>query len=177
MRAKQNLHRRKFLRMGLAATAGGTLASCTRTNGPYWRFFTPQEARTVEAICGQIIPADRDPGATEAGAVHYIDLQLTRHFKSSQGAYRQGIASVDTISRSSFGRRFVELSFAEQTEVLAAVEKNARPFFDLVLAHTMQGFYGDPRHGGNRNEVSWKMIGVPFPPVRGRSHDDDQKVG
>ena len=33
---------------------------------------------------------------------------------------------------------------------------SAKSFFDLVLSHTMQGFYGDPRHGGNRERVSWK---------------------
>jgi hypothetical protein len=27
----------------------------------------------------------------------------------------------------------------------------------------MQGFYGDPRHGGNLNRVGWKMIGFPGP--------------
>jgi hypothetical protein len=32
----------------------------------------------------------------------------------------------------------------------------------------MQGFYGDPRHGGNLNRVSWKMLRLPYPPVRGR---------
>ena len=36
-------------------------------------------------------------------------------------------------------------------------------FFDLLLTHTRQGFYGDPRHGGNRDLVSWKMVGLPFP--------------
>ena len=39
---------------------------------------------------------------------------------------------------------------------------------DLVLNHARQGFYGDPRHGGNRAMASWKMVGLPFPPVRGR---------
>jgi gluconate 2-dehydrogenase gamma chain len=38
-----------------------------------------------------------------------------------------------------------------------------------VVSHTMQGFYGDPRHGGNRNWASWRMLGVPITPVRGRS--------
>ena len=52
--------------------------------------------------------------------------------------------------------------------MLREVEQKAKAFFDLVLAHTMQGFYGDPRHGGNREAVSWKMLALPFPPVRGR---------
>ena len=76
------------------------------------------------------------------------------------------------MSTARFSRRFSELNFAEQTEVLREVEKKAKPFFDLVVAHTMQGFYGDPRHGGNRDAASWKMLGLPFPPVRGRAHYD-----
>ena len=38
----------------------------------------------------------------------------------------------------------------------------------LFMWITRQGFYGDPRHGGNRDAASWKMLALPFPPVRGR---------
>jgi len=33
------------------------------------------------------------------------------------------------------------------------------------------GFYGDPRHGGNKDRVSWRMLGVADPPIRGRLHE------
>ena len=136
------------------------------------------EAKTVEAICEQIIPTDRDPGAKEARVVNYIDIQLTRHFRKHQTHYRQGIAAVDAASRSRFGKHFAELSSEQQVEVLTGVEETSNAFFELILAHTRQGFYGDPRHGGNRNMVSWKMVGLPFPPVRGRQHyDEPPKVG
>jgi gluconate 2-dehydrogenase gamma chain len=172
---RKTFDRRSFLGMGLAAGGAGTLASCARTNGPSWRFFTAEEARTVDAICEQIIPADRDAGARDAAVVRYIDLQLTRHLKRNQQAYREGLATVDSVSRQRFGRPFAELSPGEQADALADVEKTARPFFDMILAHTMQGFYGDPRHGGNRGSVSWKMLGLPFPPVRGRVRFDLKK--
>ncbi len=45
-------------------------------------------------------------------------------------------------------------------------------FFGYVVDHTMQGFYGDPRHGGNRDGVSWKMLNLPYPPIRGRLRTD-----
>ena len=82
-RTKQKpIQRRKFLGIGLTATAAGMLVSCSRTGGgPYWRFFTAAEAKTVNAICEQIIPADNYPGASQAGVVNFIDLQLTRHYK------------------------------------------------------------------------------------------------
>ena len=51
-------------------------------------------------------------------------------------------------------------------------EISSKDFFTLILGHTMQGYYGDPRHGGNRGRASWKMLGLPYPPIRGRSHYD-----
>jgi hypothetical protein len=32
----------------------------------------------------------------------------------------------------------------------------------------MAAYYGDPRHGGNRDYASWRMLRVPVAPVRGR---------
>lgn len=166
--------RRTFLGAGLS-TAVGVTASCGARPGSGWRFFTAEEALTVDAICEQIIPADRDAGAREARVVNYIDLQLVRSFRKYQGTYRQGIAATDAVARKQFDKRFVELPAAQQTTVLLDIEKSQKPFFDLILAHTRQGFYGDPRHGGNRNMVSWKMLQLPYPQVRGRQHPDGDK--
>ena len=164
--------RRTLIGAGLYAAVAGTSVVLPRLirNGP-WRFFTVEEALTVDAICEQLIPADRDPGARQARAVHFIDIQLTKHFKRYQRIYRQGIASVDASSRAKFSKRLVELTPEQQTEVLADIEEKSEAFFELILTHTRQGFYGDPRHGGNRDRVSWRMLGVPDPPVRGRLHE------
>jgi len=177
---KLMLRRRTFLGAGLSAAAAGAAISCGGgARGGGWRFFTAAEGQTVEAIWEQIIPADRDAGARQAGVVDYIDIQLTRHFKRHQKTYRQGLAAVDAASRAKFGKRFAELAVERQSEALIEVEENSRAFFDLILTHTRQGFYGDPRHGGNRNMASWKMVGLPFPPVRGRQRygEDQPKVG
>jgi gluconate 2-dehydrogenase gamma chain len=124
----------------------------------------------MDAVCEQLIPADRDPGAKSAGVVHYIDTQLARAFRKHRQTYRQGLAGIDAASRAKFGGGFADSSAAQQVEILRSIEQDSRPFFDLMLAHTRQGFYGDPRHGGNRNRVSWKMVGLPYPPLRGRQH-------
>ena len=172
------LRRRAFLCAGITAAVAGTAASYVGGGvGTEWRFFTAAEARTVDAICAQLIPADRDPGAAEAAVVNYIDIQLTRKFKKFQAAYRQGIADVEASSRSRSKHGFAELSSSQQVEVLNALEESSPEFFDLILTHTRQGFYGDPRHGGNRGMVSWKMLGLPYPQVRGRQHYDRPGVG
>ena len=173
--------------MQVAATvaATGGLTSCGGTRSP-WRFLTPEEASTLTPICERIVPADQDPGAAWAGVVNYIDRQLVGPFKRFQKTYRKGIAGVGETSLAVFGKKFVELPSERQTRVLTTLEKDQAPgevwkqisskqFFALLVGHTMQGFYGDPRHGGNREAVSWKMLGVPYPPVRGRLHYDLSK--
>ena len=55
--------------------------------------------------------------------------------------------------------------------MLALFDEELAAFFALLREHAMMGFYGDPRHGGNKERVSWKMLGVPDPPVRGRLHE------
>ncbi len=171
------LKRRTFVGAGLAAAAGASALSCARSAPGAWRFFTPAEARTVEAICAQLIPADRDPGAKEAGAANYIDIQLTGPFKKFRTAYRSGLAALNASSRAKCGKAFVDLTPEQQAEALNAAEEKSKVFFDLIVTHTRQGFYGDPRHGGNRHMASWKMLGLPFPPVRGRQRYDDPKAG
>ena len=62
-------------------------------------------------------------------------------------------------------------------EVMQQLERDpaSEPFFDLVVTHAMQGFYGDPRHGGNRDFASWRMLGLPPVPVRGRNRTNSAK--
>ena len=165
------VRRRTILAAGASVAVAGSLIGLTRGRaaGP-WRFFTPPEARTVDAICEQLIPADRDPGAKFASVGNYIDIQLTRAFRKHRQAYRKGLAEVDSASLAKFGKPFADLPPDRQSDVLRGIEANSKAFFELILAHTCQGFYGDPRHGGNRHMVSWKMVGLPYPPVRGRQH-------
>jgi gluconate 2-dehydrogenase gamma chain len=162
------MKRRTFLVTGAAAST----VACGRRGDP-WRFFTAAEARTVEALCGRIIPDDQDPGAIRAGAVYFIDTQLSGFYKPLRNTYREGIAAIDRESLKMEGAQFCELPDDKQTALLQRIERDAqlKPFFDLLVAHTMQGYYGDPRHGGNRDRVSWKMLHLPYPPLRGRRKD------
>jgi gluconate 2-dehydrogenase gamma chain len=71
-----------------------------------------------------------------------------------------------------FGIELAAASPPEQLEIVNALERDSKPFFDLVRNHTMQGYYGSPRHGGNRDAISWRMLGLDEPPVRGRAQYD-----
>jgi gluconate 2-dehydrogenase gamma chain len=173
------LNRRAFLQAALAATAAaGTGVGCSRNRTP-WRFLTLDEARAFAAISDQIIPPDQDPGASWAGVVNYIDRQLCGPYENLQSIYRLGLAGVDQSSQSLYGKLFADLGATQQIDLLHRLETgkaagaiwkqiSSIEFFGYLLDHTMQGFYGDPRHGGNREGTSWKMLNLPYPPIRGR---------
>jgi gluconate 2-dehydrogenase gamma chain len=44
-----------------------------------------------------------------------------------------------------------------------------RQFFRLIRDHSMQGFYGIPRHGGNKNNISYKMMILDYPVIIGQN--------
>ena len=102
--------------------------------------------------------------------VHYIDLQLSTRFKRHRKAYREGLAR---IAATGFAGRNSE----QQLEILKNIEEKDRTFFDLLLNHARQGFYGDPRHGGNRGWRVGRCWASAYPQVRGRQHYDQPKAG
>lgn len=156
--------RRSFLAAGAAVAAAG----CGARRGP-WRSLSDAEAKTLDALCDQLIPAGEFPGAHASGVMVYIDRQLAKAYRRHVEAYRAGLAKTDEISRSKYGKAFVDLTGDQRFEICKTLEAEQRSFFDLVLAHTMQGFYGNPRHGGNREYASWRMLGVAPTQVRGRN--------
>lgn len=176
------LDRRSFLKTS-AAGFGSILVmpSCLKQSSAY-QFFSHEEALCVIALCEQIIPEDEyGGGATEAGVIHYIDRQLVAVFSYDQVIYQQGLAALQKTCLEQYSQRFENLDSEVQEQVLLSLEAGKMPtdfwadlepasFFNLVISHTMQGFYGAPRHGGNKNYMSYKMMGFDFPLVIGRNH-------
>jgi gluconate 2-dehydrogenase gamma chain len=174
MKGTIKFSRRRFIQGAAVALAAGPSLACRRAARPY-RFLSADEANTLAAICDHIIPEDQDPGAVSAGVVDYIDRQLCGFFKNLRNLYRQGIAEMNVRCIARYGERFASLPSQRQAEFLTMLDRDEawkgtslQTFFKLVVTHTMQGFYGDPRHGGNRDRVSWKMVGLPYPPIRGQ---------
>jgi len=175
----KGLSRREFIRLAATAAAATGAISCSIPKVP-WRFLTLTEARTLAAICDQIIPPDKDPGAQWASVVNYIDIQLCGPYQELRPLYREGLAQLETISAQHFGHDYSEIPAASQLALLKSIDQGTvstesptitsaqYSFFHIVLDHTMQGFYGDPRHGGNREHASWKMLALPYPPLRGQ---------
>lgn len=174
------LHRRNFIKSaGLAFGSILLFPSCLK-NSSIYRFFTPDEALCIIAFCEQIIPKDQSPGATDAGVIHYIDRQLSGVFYYDQENYRIGIKNIQDYCGKNNGKKFESLGFDEQIKFLKMMESNqigesdwtngkCSDFFNLVRSHTMQGFYGSPIHGGNKDFMSFEMLRIDYPLVIGQN--------
>jgi hypothetical protein len=134
-------------------------------------FFTPHQRHTIAAATARLFPSDAlGPGAPEAGVVVYIDRALAGHDAHLRAAYHSGVAWLDREAAARGGDAFWRCAEAIQDEVLRAVEEACRvmprpafgqPFFDALLAHTYEGMFADPLHGGNKDMAGWKLLGYP----------------
>ena len=85
--------------------------------------------------------------------------------------YREGLAALDHHVRQAYaGRAVSQLSEEQRDALISDLEhervqfqggRSARAFFEMVLKDTKEGWFADPVYGGNRDMVSWKMIGFP----------------
>jgi gluconate 2-dehydrogenase gamma chain len=121
-------------------------------------FFTPEEARQMEAVCEQIIPSDDGPGAREAGAIYFIDYALSQTEPDLQPIFRAGLKE---LAAACVPDKFIELSAMQQIAVLKNLERTE--FFERARHYTILGFLGSPTRHGNRGQVGWKYIGFENP--------------
>lgn len=184
---REDISRRGFLKVVASGTAlvllkrveGGGSLSEAKEAGPAasgHKFFDEHQWKTVEALTAQIIPTDKYPGAKEAGVVNYIDMALATVYAEQQEMYVLGVKGADQSAKAMFKKdRFIDLTSAEQVELVKAMEQDKAPgeiwkelpassfLFDCLLAHTYEGYYGDPKYGGNKNYVGWALVGFPGP--------------
>lgn len=85
--------------------------------------------------------------------------------------YRLGIRAINAYSRAHFGgKAFADLGHAQGTDFFKKIESgdiksddfNFKGFLNgFLLKNVMEGYFGDPSYGGNKNMAAWKMIGYP----------------
>lgn len=122
-------------------------------------FFTNEQAEDIDAMASQIIPTDDTPGAHEAHCVYFIDCALTTFLRESQPIYTEGLKDLQARTKELFpsAQSFAALTSAQKIQLLTVIE--ASPFFLAVRMHTVLGMFSSPAHGGNFDQVGWKLIG------------------
>jgi gluconate 2-dehydrogenase gamma chain len=84
--------------------------------------------------------------------------------------YRVCIKAIDALCQQKSQKTFAELPPAEQDAFLKDIESGAltapdaplKTFFSsFLLKNVMEGYFGDPMYGGNKDMAAWVMIAYP----------------
>jgi gluconate 2-dehydrogenase gamma chain len=144
----------------------------------YDTFIPPDPLSPSGTDCGLVAFIDRQlAGAWGSGARLYrsgpfikgtreqgYQLSLTpREF------FAAGIKATNAWAHKTYGRDFDRLTPAERDAALKTMDEgkaefdeiNAKQFFEMLYQSAMEGFFADPMYGGNRDKVSWRMVGYP----------------
>jgi len=115
------------------------------------------QLRTLTAAIDRIVPADDFPSASQVGCVDFL-LRLIQ-LEHLEDTYRAGLDALEAQSVKS-GRSFVDFTPEQQDAQLQhGLPIKQRRFVELLARQTIEGYYADPGNGGNRDCVSWKMVG------------------
>lgn len=175
--AGQGIQRREVLRiLGTAAAAAtfpgfskwgfacghiGNGALAIRPASYHPIFFSASEYTTVERLAEMIIPSDETPGAKEAGVAEFIDFMVASD-PEVQYPFRMGLSWLNAHSERRAGKKFLELSFEQQSSLLEPLgfkdkartgEEDGRRFLRLMREYTVTGFY--------TSEIGFKELDNP----------------
>jgi gluconate 2-dehydrogenase gamma chain len=132
--------------------------------------------------CGLVVFMDRQlAGAWGGGARLYRSGPFIQG-KREQGYqlsltprefFAAGIKAANEWTRKTYGKDFDRLPPAERETALETMdageaefnEINGKQFFEMLYQSAMEGFFADPIYGGNRDKVSWRMVGYPGLPA------------
>lgn len=162
-------------RRAVIATAATTafvpitgIRSAAQSVAPAAHTFTPDQRRTLEAFVDRICPKDElGPGAVEIGAADYMEVQLGDYLKGEKQIFLDGLTALDAYARANYAGPFADLSADKRDALLTDIDSgkadNLRAFFTRARRLTLEGMFGDPHYGGNKNFAGWDLIKYPGP--------------
>lgn len=169
---KQGVSRRTFLHSSGGVLSGAWLASqwpgillaaekagTDMASEAAWSVLSTEEAASLGAIADRIFPPDETPGASEIGAVHFMDRAFGGFMAGAWPMMRSGLEDLERLARatSDDAPAFARLDAVTQDGLLKQVEQT--PFFGTVHFLTLCGLFTLPAYGGNRDRLGWQLLG------------------
>ncbi|MDQ0254664.1 hypothetical protein J2S74_002043 [Evansella vedderi] len=99
------------------------------------------------------------PDARKGRVDHYIIESLQTVYRRELSVYEEGVRRLNQLANSMYSKAFHQLGEKGRTRILEKLEETE--FFYTLRQHTMEGMFADPKYGGNRNMVGWRLIGFP----------------
>jgi gluconate 2-dehydrogenase gamma chain len=133
--------------------------------------FTPERRRTLRAVVARILPGTEGPGAEQTNVA--VGFERAMQHDACRGL-RPGVEAfldyLETRSQQLHGTEFRGCAHEVQDDLLRAIERSpdpgARLLFRVLIAFSLEGFLGDPVHGGNRDCLGWEFAGLRPADVR-----------
>ena len=123
---------------------------------------TPAQMKTLVAFIDRLIPRDElGPGAVEVRRANLYRPRPGRTERGRKGQFVQGLEAVDAYAKRVHGAALAELSAEKRDQVLNEMVDS--PFFNRARRLTLEGMFGDPYYGGNKNFAGWDLIRYPGP--------------
>lgn len=129
----------------------------------------------LEAVADRMIPTDEWPSASEGGVLEYLERCAGEDGRTWKAMVEPGLRALNAEAITRHGLPFVELSPGEKDALLHDIERDrvrhwpvsSKRFFLTLLSLVVEGYYGNPEAGGNREGKSWDMIGFrPAPATK-----------
>ena len=146
-------------------------------NVPAIRFFTPDQAHLLQAVCDRVLPQDDRDEARKVPIVPQIDRRLYENaydgyrfedMPPDREAYARGLEAIETIARERHARGFVEIGPREQEEILRSLHDGkplgadaiwkslpVQRFWMLLVGDCAEAYYAHP--------WAWDEIGFGGP--------------
>lgn len=173
------MDRRNLLRTSVVLGAAVALDGCKRNDDE--KSVTEAKGTTADeplvvltAVAERILPSGGDgPGAKEANVgaflANVLEDQRLAHLKP---LLERGAAFLDAAAKAESKTegavvRFSTLSDEKKDDLLDRLgNRKMRPngfdgtaFMRIMVALTLEGFLGDPKHGGNKDRAAWQWLG------------------
>ncbi len=144
-------------------------------NVPSYRFFSPKEATLLEALCSRLMPQEDRSPQQRIPLAPWLDERLYKNegdgyryedMPDDREAYRLGLQGFNQTALALFNAPFVELSVAQQDEIISCVAEGSPPgtaweklpvarFFSKLMGDVITNYYAHP--------AAWAEIGFNGP--------------
>ena len=113
----------------------------------------------LRALVARLVPADANgPSGVDAGAAAYIEKALGGALKDLAALYNNGLTAIDAYATATRGAAFAALApdaaGRRHRRRRAGSGNGSHPgsvaFFRALKEHALQGMFGDPVYGGNK---------------------------
>jgi len=105
------------------------LSGCKSPNAQVSDLFDADHIAFLNEVADTILPTTSSPGAKAANVGHFMAVMVQDCYKPfNQKTFLEGITKIDEASKKQFNGKFMDITVAQRTELLTALDKEQKEF-------------------------------------------------